>query len=357
MEQQTDQNNPLPMDFEGIEVDGLSFVGMDYSRSVLRQSKHGNCDYTNCSFEGSDLSNAVYRRCVFRGCDFDTAVMQKTQFISCMFDNCSIKNAHLGYAVFKSTSFSGSALTGTNLDRSYIFNTAIAWCQFDNVSARWTRWEHCCVEESHFSGEATTFEGAMILDSGFTDVSFAGADMADADPRTSKFEGCDFSEALLKGTFIKGVEFTNNNWACATLGATIPPLPFVETIHSALAAKSSVHRDRTVPENILSLANVVDSGHVDDLPLMIYVNSDIYGILDDTRELPSTDEDVLSHLVACAQIERLRIAAKAMDKVRGAFENVALALGNSLSPLLEQRIFNQCDRIDINIEDWNFDDN
>ena len=266
VDSQVQQHLPLAgFNLAGVTLVGQSFVGMNLAEVNFERGNFSHCDFSNADLRGVSFVGATLSHCRFQGtqmkdgncsgasitaCEFSAAQLQHSQWSKTQLHGCHFSHADLSGASFRHAHFVANQFPFATLDQTIWADVTTRDNQWDNSSAQQFAWLGCELSGCTFNGirwqqgaflncvteglvladaqlekilitgeadkslwSATDWRGAKLVQCGFRQTHFKGADFTRAN-----FSNCDFGNTRLQQLIARHALFHQ----CILMGAAAP---------------------------------------------------------------------------------------------------------------------------------------
>lgn len=145
--------------------EGQNYQAEDFSKKSLADQTFLSCTFVGCNFTESVLYNTKFGACTFRDCNLSLPKLDGCRFQEVLFENCKIVGAE--FFKCQKTLFSPR-----------FNNCQLRYCNFADLTMK------------NFS-----FAGSKLHECHFTNTWLSGADFGDTDLSGTLFHNCDLSRA------------------------------------------------------------------------------------------------------------------------------------------------------------------
>lgn len=127
----------MKYNMKGIIENDKSYVGGDFSHSVIENAVIKNVDFSNATFYGAVIRNVVFDNCVFVDAYFQKATLENVDF-----SRQSLEYADFSYCYVEKCNFSNSLLAQANISQATVSKSDFNDCDMSGIESVGTKYMH-----------------------------------------------------------------------------------------------------------------------------------------------------------------------------------------------------------------------
>ena len=127
----------MKYNMKGIIENDKSYVGGDFSHSVIENAVIKNVDFLNATFYGAVIRNVVFDNCVFVDAYFQKATLENVDF-----SRQSLEYADFSYCYVEKCNFSNSLLAQANISQATVSKSDFNDCDMSGIESVGTKYMH-----------------------------------------------------------------------------------------------------------------------------------------------------------------------------------------------------------------------
>ena len=127
----------MKYNMKGIIENDKSYVGGDFSHSVIENAVIKNVDFSNATFYGAVIRNVVFDNCVFVDAYFQKATLENIDF-----SRQSLEYADFSYCYVEKCNFSNSLLAQANISQATVSKSDFNDCDMSGIESVGTKYMH-----------------------------------------------------------------------------------------------------------------------------------------------------------------------------------------------------------------------
>lgn len=160
------------------------------------------------NFSKRSLEGHAFNSFTFIGCDFSESILRNVKFVACVFTNCHLSLPKLDGCRFQDVQFIDCKIVGAEFfkcDRDFfsvsLKKCLLSYCNFSDLNMKNTHFDGSKIQEAHFTN--TILNGADFANTDLSGTLFHNCDLCKADfstavrysidPRTNKIKKAKFS--------------------------------------------------------------------------------------------------------------------------------------------------------------------